>query len=138
MSQTGGTAEIEEEYADAGESILDTFKASGIDGVGGTSRDLNVDKEHQWASVISMLAPSPDRMVGVASLRLCDGYDWKRRVKVCAELFSTATRTDRAHGPMSRNSIQWSNCSFGYFEFTFKEYNDSTQQPREECEFESK
>lgn len=139
VSQTGATHIIEGEYADAEEDILDTFVASVIhDGVGTSSGDLEVNKEHQWVSVISMLAPSPDRMVGVASLRLCDGFDWKRSVKVCAELFSTATRTERVHEPMERHSIQWNNCSFGYFEFTFKEYNDSSQQPREECEFESK
>jgi len=125
----------EGEYEAAGDSILDTFRADLIDGVGATSRDLDVDKDHQWASVVTMLAPSLDRMAGVANLRLCDGHDWKRYVKVCAELFSTATKSDRFFPPMQRNTIQWNNCSFGYFEFTFKEYEGSTQEPPENCEF---
>ena len=54
VSQTGATHIIEGEYADAEEDILDTFVASVIhDGVGISSGDLEVDKEHQWVSVIS-------------------------------------------------------------------------------------
>ena len=137
VSQTGRTDLIEGEYEAAGDSILDTFKAGLIGGAGRTSRDLDVDKDHQWASVVTMLAPSRDRMAGVANLRLCDGHDWKRYVKVCAELFSTATRSDRFHASMERNTIQWNNCSFGYFEFTFKNYKDSSQDSPNNCEFES-
>ena len=135
VSQTGQTVLIEGEYEAAGDSILDTFRADLLDGVGETSRDLDVDKDHQWASVVTMLAPSLDRMAGVANLRLCDGHDWKRYVKVCAELFSTATKSDRFFPSMQRNTIQWNNCSFGYFEFTFKEYEGSAQEPPENCEF---
>ena len=138
VSQTGATRLIEGEYEASGDNILDTFKSDRIDGVGETSRDLDVDKDHQWVSVAAMLAPSLDRMVGVANLRLCDGHDWKRRVKVCSELFSTATRSERFHNPMERNSIQWNNCSFGYFEFTFKNYQDNDQVPPKNCEFECK
>ena len=139
VSQIGATVLIEDEYQDAGNNISDTFKGSVIfPGVGSSSRDLEVDKEHQWASAVTMLAPSRDRMVGVADLRLCDGHDWKKSVKVCSELFSTATRSSRFHDPMKRNSIQWNNCSFGYFEFTFKEYQDSNQTAPEKCGLNSK
>lgn len=138
VSQTGETGPIEEEYEAAGDNILNTFKADRINGVGETSRELNVDKDHQWVSVVTMLAPSLDRMVGVANLRLCDGHDWKRHIRICAELFSTATRSNRVRGQMSRNSIQWNNCSFGYFEFTFKEYNARDEEPQTECELKSK
>ena len=136
VSQTGSTSVIEQEYAAAGDSILDTFRGSVIGGAGVTERDLNIDKYHQWVSTVSMLAPSLDRMVGVANLRLCDGHDWKRTVKVCSELFSTATRSDRVHPSMQRNSVQWSNCSFGYFTFTFKEYQNSDQEIPEDCSHE--
>ena len=124
VSQIGATVLIEMEYEAAGDNILDTFKGMGIAGSGNTSAELRVDKYHQWVSAVSMLAPSRDRMVGVPDLRLCDGYDWKKSVKICTELFSTATRSERVHPPMLRNSIQWNNCSFGYFEFTFKEYEN--------------
>ena len=133
VSQTGDTSIIEGEYEAAGDSILDTFRGSVISGGGVTESDLSIDKYHQWVSTVSMLAPSRDRMVGVANLRLCDGNDWKRSVKVCSELFSTATASDRVHPPMQRNTVQWNNCSFGYFTFTFKEYS-VPQNPPEDCE----
>ena len=125
VSQFGATGVIEREYFDAGENILDTFKGRVIGGGGMTSGHLTVDKYHQWGSAVTMLAPSLDRMAGVADLHLCDGDEWKQYIKVCAELFSTATRSDRVVDPMMRNSIQLSNCSFGYFEFIFSHYEDS-------------
>ena len=134
VSQTGSTRLIRGEYAAAGDNIPDTFVSGGISGGGVTSSDLRVDKYHQWVSTVTMLAPSRDRMVGVADLRLCNGYDWKRSLKVCSELFSTATMSERVHPSMQRNSIQWNNCSFGYFEFTFKEYESTTQEPSSDCE----
>ena len=138
VSQTGNTAVIEQEYLAAGGNILDTFKGPGISGGGEAYANLTVDKYHQWVSTVSMLAPSRDRMVGVAGLRLCDGADWKRSVKVCSELFSTATRSERVHPPMYRNSIQWNNCSFGYWTFTFKEYKSESQEPPRDCEHDGK
>ena len=134
VSQFGATTLIEGEYVANSDHILDTFKAGGIGGSGETSRDLEVDKVHQWVSTVSMLAPSLDRMVGVADLRLCDGNDWKRSVKVCSELFSTATRSLRVHPSMQRNSVQWNNCSFGYFTFTFKEYQNASQEQPSDCQ----
>ena len=129
VSQTGSTSVIQQEYVAAGESILDTFIGNVINGGGEVSSDLEINKYYQWVSAVSMLAPSLDRMVGVAGLRLCDGVDWKRSVKVCSELFSTATKSDRVHPPMQRNSVQWNNCSFGYFEFTFTGYQNVSQEP---------
>ena len=134
VSQTGATTLIEGEYRGNSSHILDTFKASLINGGGRTSSELSVDKFHQWVSAVSMLAPSLDRMVGVANLRLCDGNDWKRTVKVCSELFSTATRSERVHPSMQRNSVQWNNCSFGYFTFTFKEYQNASQEKPSDCQ----
>ena len=138
VSQTGSTAVINQEYAAEGNNILDTFQGRVFFGPGETSAELDVDNKHQWVSTVTMLAPSRDRMMGVANLRLCKGYDWKRRVMVCGELFSTATKSERVFGEMERNTIQFNNCSFGYFEFTFKEYKNSDQQSPEDCEFESK
>ena len=126
VSQTGSTRVIEREYLNAGENILDTFKGRVIGGGGNTSDVLTVDKYHQWVSAVSMLAPSRDRMVGVSDLRLCDGHEWKQYVQVCAELFSTATKSERVVDPMMRHSIQFNNCSFGYFRFIFSHYEDPT------------
>ena len=137
VSQTGMTTVIEEEYEAAGDNILDTFVADLLVGAGNTSRDLSVDKYHQFVSVVSMLVPSLDRMAGVADLRLCDGHDWKRYVKYCVELFSTATKTERWHSTEERNSVQWNNCSLGYLEFEFKNYVNA-DPPNTECHFEGR
>ena len=118
VSQTGNTTQIRIEYAMAGDAILNTSQGNLINGAGSTSAILAVNSDYQWVSVISMLVPSVDRLVGVADLRLCNGTDWKNYVKVCTELFSTATKSERVSEPMERNSVQYDNCSFGYFEFT--------------------
>ena len=122
VSQTGNTAVINQEYAAADNNVLDTAEGDLIpSGNGTTSRELRVDQDHQWVSAISMLVPSPDRLVGVANLRLCDGDRWRESVKVCFELFSTATATDKVVAEMERNSLQANNCSFGYVEFNLPE-----------------
>jgi hypothetical protein len=118
VSQTGSTSVIKQEYTNAGDGILDMAQGDLVpSGSGETTRMILVDSAHQYASAISMLVPSPDRLVGVADLRLCDGDEWRKNVKVCFELFSTATGTDKVAGPMERNSLQAGNCSFGYVEF---------------------
>ena len=115
MSQLGITNIIKQEYLAAGDAILDTFEADTIlGGVGNTSRNLMVNAIYQWVSVGAMLAPSPDRFVGVADIRMCDGDQWRESMKVCLELFSTATATDKIVAEMERNSLQANNCSFGY------------------------
>ena len=106
--------------------MLDRFRGRTISGDGETASSLRVDKDHQYVSAVTMLAPSRDRMMGVSLLRLCDGSDWKRYVKVCGELFSTATRSPRV---APRNSIQATNSSFGYFEFTFQRYDEPLPVP---------
>ena len=111
---------INQEYREQGDNVLDFFNAARIDGAGVTVRRLDFDSEHQYVSVVTMLAPSVDQMMGVSSLRLCDGSTWKSKVKMCGELFSTATMSDRVSD--GRNSIQEMNCSFGFFEFEFLHY----------------
>ena len=122
VSRTGNTSVINMEIIEQGFqghildfTMFDTYPIQ--NGVNNISIYLTADQDHQWVSAISMLAPSPDRMVGVADLRLCDGERWRERVKVCLELFSTATASEKVVGAMERNSIQFNNCSFGHIEF---------------------
>ena len=119
VSRSGSTSIINEEYMLAGDNIFGMVQGDLVPtGSGETSRTLKIDKDHQFVSGISMLVPSPDRLVGVADLRLCDGDQWKREVQVCFELFSTATATAKVAPEMERNSVQENNCSFGYVRFT--------------------
>ena len=115
VSQRGQVDVIEAEYAAQGNLVKDKILGARIEQDGETNVNFTVNSTHNYVSVLSMLAPSVDQMVGVSRLDLCNGNKWRRYVKVCAELFSTATKSDRVATP---NSIQMSNCSFGYFEFT--------------------
>ena len=87
------------------------------EGSGTTTSDIVIHQFHQYVSVISRQVPSPDHIVGVDRLRLCDGDVWRESVKVCVELFSIATSSDRVAGLIERNSVQGDNCSYGYIEF---------------------
>ena len=129
VSQTGSVTTIQNEYRARGDSVKDIFRGRLIDGDETTMDDFSVDCSHPYVSALTMLAPSQDRMVGVAGLKLCDGDSWKSYVKVCVELFSTATKSERV---AARNSIQFKNCSFGYFEFQLQESTDITPHP-ESC-----
>ena len=102
-------------------------------GSGIATNDIVLNRFHQYISVISRQVPSPDHIVGVADLRLCDGAAWKESVKVCFELFSTATAIDRAADPMERNSVQGNNCSYGYVEFNLQEVHVSVRPVLSKC-----
>ena len=118
VSRTGNPAVLIQELIDNFQYVVDLFLGDLVpDGSGVTSGRVAVDRYHQWVSGVSMLVPSPDRMVGVADVGLCDGDKWKERVQVCFELFSTATASDRVAPEMERNSVQANNCSFGYVQF---------------------
>ena len=114
VSQDGQVRVIQDEYAAQGNLVKDVILGTVIRKDGETLANFTVSSTHNYVSVLTMLAPSVDWMAGVSRLDLCNGKKWRRYVKVCAELFSTATKSDRVATP---NSIQMNNCSFGYFEF---------------------
>ena len=136
VSQRGNVTVIESEYRRQGDSVKDIIKGSGIAGNGTTTDEFSVDCSHPYVTVLTMLAPSLDRMIGVAGLKLCDGDTWKSSVKVCAELFSTATRSARVSP--GRNSVQYGNCSFGYFMFNLTEGGDVKDPDVDSCTCQSK
>ena len=113
VTAEGVTAALTGNVIDA--PIFDGDSISG--GCGETSIYLTLDRYHPYVSTLTRLEPSPDQVVGVADLRLCDGDKWRESVKVCFELFSTATASERVAGEMMRNSVQENSCSFGYVEF---------------------
>ena len=122
VSQIGITDVLVQEFAAAGSNILNyTIGPNLVAPAGEVSQSLAVDKDHQFVSAISNRGPTPDQVVGVADLRLCDGEEWRKSVKVCFELFSTAAASDRVAPEMERNSVQGNSCSFGYIEFNLLE-----------------
>ena len=122
LSQIGLPSVLIQELAVAGGNILNyTVGPNLVPPTGEMSLNLTVDKDHQWVSAISNRGPTPDQVVGVADLRLCDGDKWRESVKVCFELFSTAAASERVAEEMERNSVQGNSCSFGYIEFNLIE-----------------
>ena len=106
---------------------LDGILGSTISQASDSSTDkFVIDKFNQYVSVISRQVPSPDYIVGVADLRLCDGDKWRETVRVCMELFSTGANSEGEADNMERNSVQANNCSFGYIEFNLKEISVSS------------
>ena len=76
---------------------------------------LQVHPDFPYVTAAVMQGGTPDFIVGVTQLRLCNGDKWYKRMRVCTELFSAGTASmipDRAS-----HSVQGRNCSFGYFEF---------------------
>ena len=125
ISQIGLTFVIEQEFEAARSNILDRAIYSGpllyIAPETVFSMNLKVDKDHQLVSAVSNRGPTPDQLVGVADLDLCDGEKWRQSVKVCFELFSTGAASERVAGEMERNSVQFNNCSFGYIQLNLVE-----------------
>ena len=117
ISQIGLPFIITQEFTAAGANVLDySIGNSLLPPDTQFSLRLKVDRSHQWVSAISNRGPTPDHLVGVADLQLCDGDKWKQRVKVCFELFSTGAALERVGDKMTRNSVQYNNCSFGFIE----------------------
>ena len=118
FSQVGLTSVILQEFMAAGDNIHEYVIADFfLQSTSQLSQNITVDKDYQWVSALSQRGPPNDKVVGVADLRLCDGDEWKESVKVCFELFSTATASERVASEMERNSVQGNNCSFGFVEF---------------------
>ena len=118
VSQIGLPGVIVQEFVAAGDNILDYAIGDMLQPpTSQFSQNIMVDSDHQWVSALSNRGPTPDQVVGVADLRLCDGDEWKESVKVCFELFSTTAASERVAPDMMRNSVQNNSCSFGYIEF---------------------
>ena len=124
FSQSGDLTQILAEGVTQAVTTMNVLDAPIFDGdsistgSGETSIYLTFDKDHPYVSSLTRLEPSPDYVVGVADLFLCDGAEWKESVKICFELFSTATESERVAPKMMRNSLQGNNCSYGYANFT--------------------
>jgi len=123
VSLNGSVTTIQDEYTAQGNSVKDIIQGCSIFGNSFTFNQFSVDASHPYVSLLKKVTISEDTIIGVAGLKLCDGDNWKNYVKVCAELFSTATITARE---AVRNSVQFNHCSFGYFEFRLVQTSGNT------------
>ncbi|KAF7993287.1 hypothetical protein HCN44_006347 [Aphidius gifuensis] len=74
VAEFGSTRKLESELKDQSEHIRTIIKARGITHPNVTSKTFavfRVDKQHHLMSLVSMIVPSPDWIVGVSGLELC-------------------------------------------------------------------
>ena len=100
IAETGDKSLAESEWithVGAGHA-LSSVSSAGINGVGSTTFEVQVDRDHSLLSFASMLAPSPDWFVGVDSQEMWDNVDncWKQTLEV--DLNALDSGTD-AHSP---------------------------------------
>ncbi|XP_076168911.1 spondin-1 isoform X2 [Ptiloglossa arizonensis] len=80
VAELGLTRKLESELKDQSEHIRTIIKARGIsypNVTGKTFAVFRVDRKHHLMSLVSMLYPSPDWIVGVSGLELClDNCSW--------------------------------------------------------------
>ncbi|XP_008567744.1 PREDICTED: spondin-2, partial [Galeopterus variegatus] len=63
------------------QSVHEVFSAPAVpSGTGQTSTELEVRSRHSLVSFVVRIVPSPDWFVGIDSLDLCDGDQWKEHV----------------------------------------------------------
>lgn len=84
MAETGGTSTLRTEVQVAifGGGAGALIEGPGIDSPGDGTTTFTLTPEHPLASVVTMIAPSPDWFVGVngLDLRTPDGEDWRHDV----------------------------------------------------------
>ena len=132
VAERGSPSRIHQEYSLHSQDVLDTIEnGSLIPGDGKISRNLDVNKNFHYITLLSMMGNTKDYMVGVDRLDMCteDRDSWKSKVKVCLKLYSTGTQTELEDGCAS-HSRQFANCSFGYMELTL---NPTHQQDASRC-----
>ncbi|KAL0268413.1 UNVERIFIED_CONTAM: hypothetical protein PYX00_010368 [Menopon gallinae] len=74
VAETGSTRMLESELKSESENIRTIIKARGIsypNVTGKTFAVFRVDRKHHLMSLVSMIVPSPDWIVGVSGLELC-------------------------------------------------------------------
>ncbi|WP_420456586.1 spondin domain-containing protein [Rubrivirga sp.] len=92
MAETGSTSTLRTEVEALGTSTA-TFVEGGIVGVspGMATAELVVTSLRPLATVVTMLAPSPDWFVGVDGLDLREGDGWAERVTVDLVVYDAGT-----------------------------------------------
>ena len=101
MAEVGSTSTLVAELsADATVESVQTGRR--IDGPGVDTFEFDVDQQHRFISLVTMLAPSPDWFIGVDSIELFADDLWAPRIEV--ELGSYDAGTDSGSNFISPNA----------------------------------
>ena len=104
MAETGATATLEEEIESLGTNgyLLNYAIGERIDAPGEDTVSLLLSVTAPYASVVSMIAPSPDWFITAQNVQLFENGQWIERVSVPAVLYDAGT--DSGTRFTSRNS----------------------------------
>ncbi|XP_074100886.1 extracellular matrix protein f-spondin [Cotesia typhae] len=106
LAEWGSASGLEAELRAKSQYLRTLVKAAGLwypNVNTNTSTSFRVDKKHPLLSVASMLGPSPDWVVGVSKLNLCErDCSWKKSVII--DLYPWDAGTDNGISYMSPNS----------------------------------
>jgi len=91
MAETGATAGLRAEVEALGDRAAYVEGAPLRPSPGSATLELTVTEAHPVATVVSMLAPSPDWFVGVDGLDLRDGDGWADRLTVDLVAYDAGT-----------------------------------------------
>ncbi|KAM9330084.1 spondin-2 [Gastrophryne carolinensis] len=95
FAEKGEAWPLMKEIEAAGEkiqSIHGIFSTPSItSGTGQASTELEVHSRHPYVSFIVKIVPSPDWFVGIDSLNLCDGKEWKQTVTLDLHPYDAGT-----------------------------------------------
>ena len=104
IAETGVTSTFKNEVTLKGNGARAAFQGRLIrSGSGTSSAFFTADRYHPLVSALSMIAPSPDWIVGVDSLPLCNGSQWLQKVQV--PLYPWDAGTDSGLTFTSPNSV---------------------------------
>lgn len=96
FTEKGEAWTLMKEVEEAGERIQSVYgilsAPAVVGGTGQMSTEFEVIARHSYLSFIVRIVPSPDWFVGVDSVNLCDGNNWKENVSL--ELFPNDAGTD--------------------------------------------
>ncbi|XP_023655696.1 spondin-2b [Paramormyrops kingsleyae] len=95
FSEKGEAWTLMKEVEEAGEriqSVYGVFSAPAVtEGTGQTSSEFEVFARHSFLSFIIRIVPSPDWFVGVDSLNLCEGDQWKESISLDLHPYDAGT-----------------------------------------------
>ncbi|MXZ13867.1 MAG: hypothetical protein F4Y78_07705, partial [Candidatus Dadabacteria bacterium] len=77
VAEIGGTSIFKSEITAAGANVKSTVDQSGTSATGTRTFEVTFSRTHPLLTLLSMIGPSPDWFVGVSSLSMLDGSNWR-------------------------------------------------------------
>lgn len=92
MAETGSGGAFTTEITAAGGNVGTTILGNGVNAPGSTTSVFEIETDHSYVTLVTMIAPSPDWYVGVSGINLRDNGAWVPQLTV--DLFGYDAGTD--------------------------------------------